>query len=64
MTMLTRDTKSLVLLTISCGALVLAGCATMLDAITGSIAIPVMQLSSVQHVPNLFTGARHVLAAR
>ncbi|BBI91329.1 putative predicted lipoprotein [Serratia symbiotica str. Tucson] len=55
--MLTRNTKSLVLLTIACGALVLAGCVTVPDAIKGSTATPVMQLSSVQHAPNLFTGA-------
>ncbi len=33
--MLTRNTKSLVLLTIACGALVLDGCVTVPDAIKG-----------------------------
>lgn len=56
--MLTRTArKRLLLLAITCGALVLTGCVTVPDAIKGSIATPVMQLSSVQNTPNMFIGA-------
>jgi len=56
-TILTRNTKSLGLLAIASGALALAGCVTVPDAIKGSTATPVMQFSSMKHVPNLFTAA-------
>ncbi|VEA66223.1 Outer membrane protein slp precursor [Serratia plymuthica] len=56
--MLTRTvSNSMSLLAMACGALALSGCVTVPDAIKGSTATPVQQLSSVQNAPNLFAGA-------
>lgn len=49
--------KRLSLLAIACGAMALTGCVTVPDVIKGSVATPVMQLSSVQNTPNMFIGA-------
>jgi uncharacterized lipoprotein YajG len=54
-TMLTRTVcKKMSLLAIAGSVLALSGCVTVPDAIKGSTATPVQQLSSVQNAPNLF----------
>ena len=57
-TMLTHTvSKKMSLLAIACGALALSGCVSVPDAIKGSTATPVQQLTSVQNAQNLFVGA-------